>query len=574
MTDNNRHIIKKQVFEVEVAGEAKAQEVQNELGAIFQRKVLPLLNDALNRLSPPNVLHRIDSLEIDLGQIRLEHIEEDVAQQVKKVLAKSLQTSIAQAEAAPPADTLEALQAQEVMPKLKAAFRALLNQRLPGDDSLDTLLARLKAIDLGLGNEYRGVIDKLKASLMELLKAKGRLPDGADVADALLDETQETMARQHPPQAGSNSEIWVFFMDTGRLPWWAQATPSLLENTLLTSLEQYPDWLLAQLDKYLRTTNTRQRLIAAFGDDALLKLSTHYIGTKDLLPLVQALQKALPNIAQSLKANFARVRYVFWELALLTLSRQAAHSPKVQLFLQNFVLSLAQNIQPSRKAAEVTQFLAKAAPLKVDNVALEWEGLWANDHELTEAEETSAHQTKETPEVPNLQKLFSASDELYVDNAGLVILWVFLANFFKNLDWVADKEFKSVTLQHRAAWMLQYLVDGSTEPPEYVLPFNKLLCGIAVDQALEPQLPLTEDEQADAQVLMEAVLEYAKGLGNISVEGFQQSFLQREGVLTRQNNGYVLQVEKETFDILLTRLEWSYQVVKLPWMPQAIFVEW
>lgn len=569
---NNRHIIKKQVFEVEVVGEAKAQEVQNKLGAIFKNKVLPLLNETLNRLSPPNVLHRIDSLEIDLGQLRVNHLEEDIATQVQKALTKSLQSSIAQADTVPSAEALEQLQAQEIMPKLKVALRAILNQRLPGDDSIDTLLARIKAIDLGLGREYQAVVDKLKEALMDLLKAKGSIDDALDNADVLVDKAigNEPMPKQN---TGAKSEIWTFFMETGRLPWWAQASPNLLENVLLASLEQHPEWLLAQLNTYYQDPNTRQRLITAFSDEALLKIGEHYAPT--LLDLVHALQKNLPAIAQLLKGNWARMRYFFWELALPTLTETTTYTPKSTLFLQNFVLGLTQHSQPLRKATEVTQLLAKTTPIKVNNVAIDWEGLWADDEQAAkESPKPVPNNAAEGLKSPPLQKSFSASDELYIDNAGLVILWVFLGNFFKNLDWVEGKEFKTVELQHRAAWMLQYLVDGSTEPPEYVLPLNKLLCGIPIDQALDPQLPLTEEEQADADVLMEAVLEYAKGLGSISAEGFRQSFLQREGVITPQNNGYLLQVEKETFDILLTRLEWSYQVVKLPWMPKAIFVEW
>jgi hypothetical protein len=510
-----------------------------------------------------------------LGQLRVNHLEEDIATQVQKALIKSLQGSIAQTDTASSAEVLEQLQAQEVMPKLKVALRAILNQRLPGDDSIDTLLARIKAIDLGLGHEYQAVVNKLKEALMNLLKAKGSIDDALDNTEALVDKA---IGPEPPKQnTGTKSEIWTFFMDTGRLPWWAQATPTLLENTLLASLEQHPKWLLTQLDKYYQDPNTRQRLITAFGDETLLKISGHYAQAPVLLDLVHALQKNLSAIAQVLKGNWARMRYSFWELALLTLSERAAKSATPELFLQSFVLGLAQNSQPLRKATEVTQLLAKAAPIKVKNVAIDWASIWTSNNDQQTAKEPptwAPNKAVDAPKSSPLQKQFSASDELYIDNAGLVILWVFLGNFFKNLDWVEGKEFKTIALQHRAAWMLQYLVDGSVEPSEYVLPLNKLLCGIPINQALEPQLPLTEEEQADADVLMEAVLEYAKGLGSISAEGFRQSFLQREGVITPQNNGYLLQVEKETFDILLTRLEWSYQVVKLPWMPKAIFVEW
>ncbi|WP_299464198.1 contractile injection system tape measure protein [uncultured Microscilla sp.] len=572
---HHRHIIKKQVFEVAVAGEEKAQDIHDQLGAIFQRKVLPLISETLDRLSPPNVLHRLDTLEIDLGQVRVNHLEEDVAQQVQAVLAKLLQASLAKAEAVYPAQELEQHQAQEVMPRLKAAFRALLNERLPGDTSLDTLLARLKAIDLGLASEYAVTVERLKTALIDLLKAKGGFDQLLGEADDWVNEAQAKAESKQNKGTGAASEILVFFLDTGRLPWWAQATPDLLEKALLATLEQHPVWLHTQLNKYYKTSTGCKRIIATFSDEGLLELGASYTTSQYLWPLVQALQKSLPSLAILLDYDLARLRYLFWELALLTLSGQAPRSPKGTLFLQNFVLTLAQGATPPRKATEVVTLLAQAPLVVADAPAIDWGEVWA-EADLEPMLETTKVQAVDEEDEPLLQKKFTASDEIYIDNAGIVILWVFLTNFFKNLDWLEDKQFKTVELQHRAAWMLQYLVDGTTEPPEYVLPLNKLLCGIPIEQALEPQAPLTEEEQADAQVLIEAVLEYAKGLGNISVEGLQQSFLQREGVLTQPNNsnGYLLQVEKETFDILLTRLEWSYQVVKLPWMPQAIFVEW
>ena len=53
-----------------------------------------------------------------------------------------------------------------------------------------------------------------------------------------------------------------------------------------------------------------------------------------------------------------------------------------------------------------------------------------------------------------------------------------------------------------------------------------------------------------------------------------QSFLQRPGWLGRSERGWLLRVEPASFDLLLTSLPWTLSLVKLPWMPQPLHVEW
>ncbi|MEO1401775.1 MAG: contractile injection system tape measure protein [Cyanobacteria bacterium J06635_1] len=43
---------------------------------------------------------------------------------------------------------------------------------------------------------------------------------------------------------------------------------------------------------------------------------------------------------------------------------------------------------------------------------------------------------------------------------------------------------------------------------------------------------------------------------------------------SRNNDHWLLQIERETYDILLDQLPWSIRVVKLPWMPKLLYVEW
>ena len=79
----------------------------------------------------------------------------------------------------------------------------------------------------------------------------------------------------------------------------------------------------------------------------------------------------------------------------------------------------------------------------------------------------------------------------------------------------------------------------------------------------------------DKDALLEAVVRHWDALGSTSVEGLRASFLARAGKLSERADGdYLLQVEAQSFDILLDRLPWSVSIVELPWMERQLWVEW
>ena len=58
---------------------------------------------------------------------------------------------------------------------------------------------------------------------------------------------------------------------------------------------------------------------------------------------------------------------------------------------------------------------------------------------------------------------FDENDNLYVDNAGLVILWPFLFQLFNKLNLVSKKEFKDDDSLQKAIILTQYLCTGRDE---------------------------------------------------------------------------------------------------------------
>lgn len=161
-----------------------------------------------------------------------------------------------------------------------------------------------------------------------------------------------------------------------------------------------------------------------------------------------------------------------------------------------------------------------------------------------------------------------------VENAGLCILAPYLPNFFDQLGYTTDGKFKSRASACRALYLLQFLVNGRQRNYEYVLQLNKLLCGLKINEPVTGYKRLTPLEKSEADDLLASVINHWQALKSTTPEGFRASFLQRKGILTEQENVWTLQVERNSYDLLLDSIPWSFNLIKLPWMKKMIQVEW
>ncbi len=167
-----------------------------------------------------------------------------------------------------------------------------------------------------------------------------------------------------------------------------------------------------------------------------------------------------------------------------------------------------------------------------------------------------------------------AHDAIAVDDGGLPLVWPFLPRFFSYSGLMADGVFLSEPARHRAATLLFHLATGERVADETRLMLPKLLAGIDLDAVHDPGEPLDDDAVAAAEGLLSALIEHAPMLGRISVGGLRSAYLQRPGSLATRDGHWLLRVERKTYDVLLDRLPWSFQWVKLPWMAAPLQVEW
>ncbi|MGX9460839.1 contractile injection system tape measure protein [Shewanella sp. A14] len=165
-------------------------------------------------------------------------------------------------------------------------------------------------------------------------------------------------------------------------------------------------------------------------------------------------------------------------------------------------------------------------------------------------------------------------DKIYVANAGLVLLSPYISRLFTMLSLTQQGEFINDNAQEKALHVLQYLVNAQQDSPEFQLSLNKILCGMKSAKPLHYHIGLTDEEKDTAEGLLVGVIENWRALGNTSVDGLRQTFLQRDGVITLEKEAWKLRIQPKAFDVLLDSLPWSFGVIKLPWMERVLHVEW
>lgn len=165
-------------------------------------------------------------------------------------------------------------------------------------------------------------------------------------------------------------------------------------------------------------------------------------------------------------------------------------------------------------------------------------------------------------------------DQLYVDDAGLVILWPFLDPFFTRAGLLDAHRFADEHAPMQAIALLAALAFEDPEPPEFRLPLAKLLCGLAPEADFALERPLRSEQREECDRLLAAVIDHASVLGDMSPASFRATFLRRFGALSIRDGAWLLQVEHAAHDLLLERFPWSWSWVKTPWMPEPLRVEW
>ncbi|MCA6437011.1 MAG: hypothetical protein IM600_01755 [Bacteroidetes bacterium] len=165
-------------------------------------------------------------------------------------------------------------------------------------------------------------------------------------------------------------------------------------------------------------------------------------------------------------------------------------------------------------------------------------------------------------------------DFVFIENAGLILLWPFFSFYFQSLGLVNENKFISKSAKVRGSNLLQFLVTGKENNYEYQMPLNKLLCDLPKNFPIDTSISLTDEERKMSEELLNTAISRWDIISNTSIEGLRNSFLKRDGKIEWGEDKIILHVEMKSYDMLVDKIPWNISVIKLPWMKNSLYVKW
>jgi hypothetical protein len=615
------HRLHRLELEISTGDEPLARSVMDRLSQLHHAALESLLERVFSELSPPGRWDRLERLELDLGTLQASDLEQQLPQRLeaalRRALASRLPPPLAQplppetstATAGPAADA-DGLQRQlELLARFTATgslpwwaprhdrhliaaaldtalalpppeLRALLQQLAgpPGEPSV--ALQRLLA---AASPQQRPRIEQaLQEAALQEETLEGETLEGEAAMKAAQEEALQAAPQEAPEEALQADLVAVMNPKAPvESPTKADTTPTTSDSTPTTTAppeapgEPDPNppnpSALARLAIYASTgrwppgeglgPNPPQALEAAL-DSALA------LPSPELRALLQQLNGAPGEPSAALQRLLAAASPQ--QRPQLEQAIKAAHDGALEAALQ---ATAVRRTPPPAPTPPPALQLPKATPLPAQQPP--------RQHPLFESDEPAAANAPApplpgqptTPATP--QPRSDVDDELVIDGAGMVLLWPFLETLFSRLELLTQERlFGDEAQRQRAMALLGFLVDGDGDPPEWRLTLAKLLCGALPQAPYGLEAPLSDAEQAEAEALLQAVLDHADGRLGDDGAALRQDFLQRPGLLSARPGAWVLQVERRSGDEVLDGLPWSWSWIRLPWMDDLLQVVW
>lgn len=552
MMNLRNHIIDRQLLEVSFQSRQQAVQHQQEISRICHNKLLPLIDLIFTRSCQGHEHIRIESIELDLGNIPPSKIEETLIDRLRQLLP-------------------------------------------------DALMKKIRDASHGSGS----TIDPRSTS---------------PSTHAAVRHAAQTVS-----SVQSDLEVFIYFVEHGRMPWWAAKRTLSDIRQLVTRLVQEQPTAMAEALRVLIVYPDHIHRITYQLPDVVLRELVSLLQPKqaDVVYNLNLDLYAVHHHRRLIPVSVPEFRITVWEHAFQYCAVPqkeipcpdgyasadvgepagddeqvkpqgiaASHrtfSPDAYRYTLSLMKKLAyrageENNLPvfTRQALECIRVLSgrkhpfRTASLIAVMKAVVKECLRSARSKVRVAEskdDALLATPKEVKKKPDAARI--AEDErLEIGNAGLVLLWPFLTAFFEGIGLTKDKTFVTEDAARRGALLLQYMVTADTEMAEHELILNKLLCGLAIDEPLPAIVEPTATELEEMEHLLNTVANRWQALKGASGDALRRTFLIKNGLLSTQTNGWKLQIERSAVDMLLDKLPWSIGIVRLPWSKQILFVEW
>lgn len=516
------HTIRHHILDVRTSRRETAPALQRSVPRLWRDDLEPILAELLDRLGGPEGFIRLDRVEIDLGRVPLDQLE-NIREHFRERAAEALYRRVSEVNARFPDETPAS---QRLTPRERAIERVkyfLSTGRLPWWSEARTLR-------------------ELENDLLDWLNAPGFVP--AWLAAALSEK--QTVRRRLVLQFSNPALVAVMAAlagDEGRRV--ASLVATL--NLQLSGSGLSPDIRRPSRDELWLA------LITSLATRAPGQAESLFARTLRTLAVILAVSE--PDLVQSLRQ--------------LTISQP--ESPEVR----ELRLALEKAL-PARGVSLATEIAATraSAPTVGEPPVTD------DQHAVSGKPVSDAIERCDEVDFPTEVEsgTMELAEGISIANAGLVLLAPFLPDFLKRLELQPDKRETSERESERraaGALLLQLLATGRLDShPECDLPLPKLLCGVALETPIPTAGGFGERESAECESLLRAVIGHWTALKATSPAGLREAFLLRPGLLKRCEDEWLLQVEACPHDVLLSTIPWTYTWVRYSWMSLPLRVEW
>lgn len=384
------------------------------------------------------------------------------------------------------------------------------------------------------------------------------------------------------------AEAWrqfLFFLAHGRLPWWATAAAERWNDVLSKGSDA--DWN-ALRETVLSDPRARSRLVYSVDDELLERAIASWSG---VVNAARVLEQLTPK---RLGADARRQwRRGFWMMVLDWVATGGFRSPRGGPQLVRDLMTLRHMYdspggQPRLfKPDDGREHGDRSRTVEDGDLPEPWRGWCLSQGDAAPFEQAVTERRTDTGELkgrapavspprggaPEQTRRAVEEEAIYLAGAGAILVHPFVEQLFRERGLLEGRSFRGLEARDRAVHLIGFVTFGRVDVAEYELVLAKVLCGVALEEPLEP-VQLEDDDVAACDALLRAVLEHWTALRSSSPEWLREQFFLREGKLENVDFGHRLTIERRAQDVLLARLPWGCGVVGLPWLTGRIFVRW
>jgi len=577
---NGRHVVRKQTLELGVTSEAEARDLHVELSQTLAGLLAPRFDEVFSAACPSDAILEVDRIELDLGTLPREGIAAILAETASERLATILGTWADHPTDASIPSTTEC--------------PVLVRRLTMREAALDRLLEFLESGALSARDGPTGNAD-LEAGLLLLLE------EGPTVL---------AQALRILPSAGTARRLARQF--TGRTVLRLVAMLDGIENSRLeTLIAEWVTLLTAHAISREAIARFHHERSSQFWREWIVErllatvLEAHGAHASDILverllvestpgrdALAQDDIESLLADAERLLPAASEVREVLVRIARTSRMPTHVETPPSKAPAGDATTSRQDSsveLSPRGAGQPAPPTDRPTAPAVLKPAAATPAGVSEANRESTNA--LTAEATTRSQEAGGLRTSLASSatrkpdgsptrrssaqqDAFWVGNAGLVILWPFLADFLTAVGLVERRRFVDEAARERAVLLMTHLCDGAEEWSEPDLLLGKILCVYPRSQTPATRIELAMAEREEVRRLLESVPTHWAVLKSTSIAGLRSAFLRRAGTLRMQETGWKLEIPRAAHDVLLDKLPWGIGLVLLPWLDQPVYVEW